>query len=101
MSVPKYISAEEYAKRSGLSPKKVKDMCKVGKLDFYMIEGGFNKIKEDDNNSVSKELYEKVKEPKLNAETMKAIEDAEKEIGLSKGYTDLDEMWKDLEKENC
>ena len=41
-----------------------------------------------------------VKVPKLNAETKKAIEDAEKGIGLSKGYTNLDEMWKDLEKED-
>lgn len=41
-----------------------------------------------------------IKKPKLNAETIKAIEDAEKGINLSKGYTDLDEMWKDLEKED-
>ena len=41
-----------------------------------------------------------IKVPKLNAETIKAIEDAEKGIGLSKGYTNLDEMWKDLDKEN-
>ena len=40
-----------------------------------------------------------IKIPKLNAETIKAIEDAEKGIGLSKGYTNLNEMWKDLEKE--
>ena len=41
-----------------------------------------------------------IKVPKLNAETIKAIEDAEKGIGLSKRYTNLDEMWKDLEKED-
>ena len=41
-----------------------------------------------------------VKIPKLNKETMKAMEDIEKGIGLSKGYTNLDEMWKDLEKED-
>lgn len=41
-----------------------------------------------------------IKKPKLNAETIKAIEDAEKGINLSKGYTDLDEMWEDLEKED-
>lgn len=41
-----------------------------------------------------------IKVPKLNAETIKAIEDAKNGIGLSKGYTDLDEMWKDLEKED-
>ena len=41
-----------------------------------------------------------IKKPKLNAETIKSIEDAEKGIGLSKGYTNLDEMWNDLEKED-
>ena len=41
---------------------------------------------------------EDIKVPKLNVETIKAIEDAEKGIGLSKGYTNLNEMWKDLEK---
>ncbi len=41
-----------------------------------------------------------IKKPRLNAETIKAIEDAEKGINLSKGYTDLDEMWEDLEKED-
>jgi addiction module RelB/DinJ family antitoxin len=41
-----------------------------------------------------------IKVPKLNTETIKAIEDAEKGIGLSKGYTNLNEMWKDLEKED-
>jgi len=40
-----------------------------------------------------------IKKPRLNAETIKAIEDAEKGINLSKGYTDLEEMWNDLEKE--
>lgn len=41
-----------------------------------------------------------IKKPKLNAETIKAMEDAEKGINLSKGYTNLDEMWEDLEKED-
>ena len=41
-----------------------------------------------------------IKIPKLNNETIKAIEDAEKGIGLSKGYTDLNKMWEDLEKED-
>lgn len=38
-----------------------------------------------------------IRKPKLNQETIKAMEDAKKGINLSKGYTDLDEMWKDLE----
>ena len=43
---------------------------------------------------------EKVKVPELNIETIKAIEDAEKGIGLSKGYTYLKvwrlNIWKDM-----
>lgn len=47
-------------------------------------------------------LYEdivplEIEASKLNDETIKAIEDAEKGIGLSKGYTDIDEMMRDLE----
>ena len=49
---------------------------------------------------LTKSIPFEIKVPKLNAETIKAIEDAEKGIGLSKGYTNLDEMWKDLEKED-
>lgn len=41
-----------------------------------------------------------IKVSKLNAKTIKAIEDAKKGIRLSKGYTNLDKMWKDLEKDN-
>ena len=49
---------------------------------------------------LTESIPSEIKVPKLNAETIKAIEDAEKGIGLSKGYTNLDEMWKDLEKED-
>ena len=40
-----------------------------------------------------------IRKPKLNAETLKAMEDAKKGINLSKKYTNLSEMWEDLEKE--
>ena len=36
---------------------------------------------------------------KLNTETIKAIEDTENGKGLSQEYSNLDEMWKNLEKE--
>ena len=41
-----------------------------------------------------------VKIPKLNQETIKAIKDSEKGIGLSNEYNDLNEMWNDLDKED-
>lgn len=41
-----------------------------------------------------------IKIPKLNAETINAIKNAENGVELSKGYTNLNEMWDDLEKED-
>ena len=41
-----------------------------------------------------------IKKPKLNTETIKAMEDARKGKNLSKGYKNLDEMWADLEQED-
>ena len=40
-----------------------------------------------------------IKRKRLNNETIQAIEDVEKGIGLSKGYSNLEEMWNDLGKE--
>ena len=40
-----------------------------------------------------------IKVPKLNAETIKAIEDVQKGKNLSKGYTNLEQMWEDLDNE--
>ena len=40
-----------------------------------------------------------IKKPKLNKETMKAIEDVQKGENLSKGYTNLEQMWEDLDNE--
>ena len=69
MPVPKYISAEEYARKSGLSPQKVKDMCKSGKLDYYKTEGGYYKIKED-NDSVPVDKYIKVEKENERLKTI-------------------------------
>ncbi len=40
-----------------------------------------------------------IRKPKLNAETIKTMEEAKKGINLSREYTNLNEMWEDLEKE--
>ena len=40
-----------------------------------------------------------IKKPKLNEETIQAMKDAELGKNISKGYTDLDEMWADIEEE--
>ncbi len=41
-----------------------------------------------------------IRKPKLNKETINAIEDAKNGKNISKGYNDLDKMWADLEKED-
>lgn len=41
-----------------------------------------------------------IKLPKLNSETLKVIQDTEKGIGLSKKYTNVEEMLNDLKKED-
>ena len=39
-----------------------------------------------------------IKKPRLNAETIEAMRDVEVGKNISKGYTDLDEMWADIDK---
>ena len=60
------------------------------------------KVASDARKSYEKETNQSAisKNNVLNSETIKAIEDAKKGIGLSKGYTNLDKMWKELEKED-
>ena len=41
-----------------------------------------------------------IRKPKYNEDTIKAMEEAKKGMNLSKGYSDLEEMWSDLEKED-
>ena len=38
-----------------------------------------------------------IRKPRLNKETIQAMKDSEEGKNLSKGYTDLNEMWEDLE----
>lgn len=41
-----------------------------------------------------------IRKPKFNEDTIIAMEETKKGINLSKGYSDLEEMWADLEKED-
>ena len=54
------------------------------------------KLQKSINNPLKDDVFLMVK----NSGIIEAIEEAEKEIGLSKRYTDLDEMWRDLVKED-
>lgn len=67
MPIPKYVSAEEYSRQSGMGVEQVKKLCRNGELEHYMTEGGYYKIKVD-SNSVSIEKYEEEKKKRIEAE---------------------------------
>lgn len=64
MAIPKYVSAEEYSRQSGIGVEEVKRLCRTNQLKHFMTEGGYYKIAIDDD-SVSKEEYEKLNEKYL------------------------------------
>lgn len=39
MSIPKYVSAQEYSRRTGMGVETVKDLCRNGKLKHQMTKG--------------------------------------------------------------
>ena len=69
MSIPKYVSAEEYSRQSGIGVAEVKKLCRKGLLKHYMTEGGYYKIAVDDN-SVPIEKYQKVENENLRLKTL-------------------------------
>lgn len=69
MSIPKYISAEEYSRQSGLGVEEVKRQCRIGEIKCLRTEGGYYKIPVYDEDVVSKELYEEEHQAKIELET--------------------------------
>lgn len=69
MSTPKYVSAQEYSKITGMGVETVKDLCRNGKLKHQMTKGGYYKILLDDNDSVPRKLYEETLQRAVRAET--------------------------------
>lgn len=61
MSIPKFVSAEEYSRQSGMGVELVKKLCRNGELEHCMTDGGYYKIKVD-SDSVPIEKYIEVKE---------------------------------------
>lgn len=68
--IPKYISAEEYAKRSGMGAEEVKRQCRIGQIKCLMTEKGHYKIPVYDNDSVPIEDYNKIKEENTKLKTI-------------------------------
>ncbi len=44
MPIPKYVSAEEYSRQSGMGAEEVKRQCRLGEIPCKMTEGGYYKI---------------------------------------------------------
>lgn len=68
MPIPKYVSAEEYSRQSGIGPEEVKRLCRTNQLKHYMTKGGYYKIATD-SDSVPKEQFEEEKRKRIEAET--------------------------------
>lgn len=69
LRVPKYLSAEQYSKQSGLGVEEVKRQCRIGKINCLMTDGGYYKIPVYDD-AVSIEQYEKVLQEKEKYKTI-------------------------------
>lgn len=68
MPIPKYVSAEEYSRQSGIGVEEVKRLCRTNQLKHFMTEGGYYKIAVDDD-SVPIEQFEEEKRKRIEAET--------------------------------
>ena len=68
--IPKYISAEEYARRSGMGVEEVKRQCRLEKIQCLRTEKGYYKIPVYENDAVSIEEYKKVIEENTQLKTI-------------------------------
>lgn len=69
MAIPKYVSAEEYSRQSGMGVEEVKRQCRLGNIAHKMTEGGYYKIEVYDD-AVPKEQYDKLKEENTKLKTI-------------------------------
>lgn len=69
MAIPKYVSAEEYSRRSGMGVEEVKRQCRLGNIPHMMTEKGYYKIEVYDNDVVSRKQYDQVVEENAKLKT--------------------------------
>ena len=82
MPIPKYVSAEEYSRQSGMGVEQVKKLCRNGKLKHYMTEGGYFKI-QIDSDSIPIEKYQEVRDENTKLKTIiKTILNTAKQIQI-------------------
>lgn len=67
MAIPKYVSAEEYSRQSGIGVEEVKRLCRTNQLKHFMTEGGYYKIAVDDD-TIPRTVYEEEQRKRIEAE---------------------------------
>ena len=91
MSIPKYVSAEEYSRQSRMGVEQVKKLCRSGELEHYMTDGGYYKIKVD-SDSVPIEKYQAIKDENTRLKTvLETIVNTAKQINWKVG----ENKWKE------
>lgn len=71
--IPKYVSAEEYSRQSGIGVEEIKRLCRTNQLKHFRTEKGYYKIAIDDD-SVPREVFEEEHKKRIEAEaTIKMI----------------------------
>ncbi len=69
MNIPKYVSAEEYSRQSGLGVEEVKKQCRNGKIKCLITDGGYYKIPIYNDDVIPKEIFEEEHQARIKAET--------------------------------
>lgn len=67
--IPRYVSAEEYARQSGMGAEEVKRQCRIGEIPCKMTEKGHYKIPIYDD-AVPVEEYNKLKDENTKLKTI-------------------------------
>lgn len=79
----KWISASEYSRQTGLGIEIVKQFILAGKIEGEQTKDGFWKIKVYNNDCVSKEVFDKEHQKRIEAETtLKTLQNILKEVVL-------------------
>lgn len=68
-TIPKYVSAEEYSRQSGLGVEEVKRQCRIGKIQCLRTEKGYYKIPVYDS-AVPIEKFKKVQDENIKLKTI-------------------------------
>lgn len=64
MNIPKYVSAEEYSRQSGIGVEEIKRLCRTGEIKCLRTEKGYYKIPVYQD-SVPIEEFQKMKEENM------------------------------------